>query len=102
MFQSLNDRDYGATIERAEKGVVLFVKKLCPHCKNMLVMLEKFQKMVPGVLVYTLDIEDCPAAKASLAAERAPTVYIVKGGKIAARKTGLMNPKEMIAFYETA
>ncbi len=39
---------------------------------------------------------------ATLAVERAPTVCVVKSGKVAAQKTGLMNPREMAAFYESA
>ena len=102
MYQAITDIDFSATVQSADSSVVLFVKKLCPHCKNMLKMLEKFQKIVPGITVYTADIEECPESMAVLAVERAPTVCVVKGGKITAQKTGLMNPREMAAFYESA
>lgn len=102
MYQAIADSDFNATLEGETNGVVIFVKKLCPHCKNMLKMLEKFQKLVSGVTVYTADIEDCPESMARLSVERAPTVCVVKDGKVAAVKVGLMNPREMASFYEAA
>lgn len=102
MFQAISDKEFPSTVQSTDNGVVIFVKKLCPHCKNMEKMLEKFQKLVPGVTVFTADIEDCPEAMASLSVERAPTVCVVKTGKVTARKTGLMNPREMAAFFENA
>ncbi len=102
MYQAIADSDFNTTVTGVESGVVIFVKKLCPHCKNMLKMLEKFQKLVPGVTVYTADIEDCPGAMAELSVERAPTVCVVKSGQVAAKKVGLMNPREMASFYECA
>lgn len=102
MYQSIADSTFFSTVQGTDGGVVIFVKKLCPHCKNMLKMFEKFEKIVPGVSIYTADIEECTASSATLSVERAPTVCVVKGGKIAAQKTGLMNPREMAAFYENA
>jgi thioredoxin 1 len=37
-----------------------------------------------------------------LEAERAPTIIVIKNGAVAARKAGLMNPKEMKAFFAAA
>ncbi len=102
MYQAITDNEFASTVQAADSSVVIFVKKLCPHCKNMLKMFEKFQKIVPGVTIFTADIEDCPESMATLAVERAPTVCVVKSGKVAAQKTGLMNPREMAAFYESA
>lgn len=102
MTQAITDSEFSSTVQSTDGGVVIFVKKLCPHCKNMLKMLEKFQKIVPGVPIFTADIEECPVSMAALAVERAPTVCVVKGGKITAKRTGLMNPREMAAFYEGA
>ncbi len=100
MFQAIADDVFVSTVESVDSGVVIFVKKLCPHCKNMLKMLEKFIKIVPAAQVFTADIEECPLSTAALTVDRAPTVCVVKSGKIVARKTGLMNPREMAAFYE--
>ncbi|GKT07260.1 thioredoxin family protein [Desulforhabdus sp. TSK] len=102
MYPAVTDSEFSSTVQALDSGVVIFVKKLCPHCKNMLKMFEKFQKIVPGVSIYTADIEDCPQSMASLAVDRAPTVCVVKGGKVTAQKTGLMNPREMADFYQTA
>ncbi len=102
MFTTVQDNDFASTVDSAERGVVIFTKKLCPHCKNMLKMLEKFQRIVPGIPVFTVDSEDCPESMTLASVERVPTVCVVKGGKILAQKTGLMNPREMEAFYESA
>lgn len=102
MFQAIADNEFSSAVQSADSGVVIFVKKLCPHCKNMLKMLEKFIKIVPEAAIFTADIEECPESMAALAVERAPTICIVKGGRIAAQKTGLMNPREMAAFYQSA
>ena len=42
----------------------------------------------------------CPAA--ALGAERPPTIFVIKGGEVNASKVGLMNPREMAAFFEKA
>jgi len=101
MFTTLQDNDFVSTVDSAERAIVIFTKKLCPHCKNMLKMLEKFERIVPGIPVFTVDSEDNPDSMALASVERVPTVCVVKGGKILARKTGLMNPREMEAFYES-
>ena len=102
MFTAVQDVDFRSTVQSLENGVLIFVKKLCPHCKNMLKVLEKFQNIVPGVPVYTVDSEECPDSMATSGVERVPTVCVIKSGQISARKNGLMNPREMAAFYEGA
>ena len=83
-------------------GVLLFFKKLCPHCKNMEKVLEKFGAAKPGIALYGIDIEENAAAAAALGAERPPTIFVIKGGEVKASKVGLMNPREMAAFFEKA
>jgi thioredoxin 1 len=100
MFIAIQDSDFAATVEGMEAGVIIFTKKLCPHCKNMLKALEKFEKIIPGVSVYTVDSEECPASMSKAGVERVPTLCVVKKGSITAQKTGLMNPREIAAFYE--
>jgi thioredoxin 1 len=102
MFTTVQDADFASTVDSVERGVVIFIKKLCPHCKNMLKMLEKFQRFVPGIHIYTVDSEECPESMTLASVERVPTVCVIKGGKILAKRTGLMNPREMEAFYESA
>ncbi len=100
MIEIITEADYRERIAATDKGVLLFFKKLCPHCKNMEKVLEKFGKS--GVALFGIDIEENPAAAAALGAERPPTVFAVKDGAVRASKVGLMNPREMAAFFEQA
>ena len=102
MIEIITEADYKDRIAATDKGVLLFFKKLCPHCKNMEKVLEKFATAKPGVALYGIDIEENAAAAAALGAERPPTVFAVKGGEVRASKVGLMNPREMAAFFEKA
>ena len=64
--------------------------------------LEKFGAAKPGIALYGIDIEENAAAAAALGAERPPTIFVIKGGEVKASKVGLMNPREMAAFFEKA
>lgn len=102
MFETLTDANFRETMAATEGGVLICFKQNCPHCKNMEKVLEKFSKKAEGVKLFKLDSEANPEALAELDAERAPTVCVIKNGAVAARKSGLMNPKEMLAFYKGA
>lgn len=102
MFTQLTDANYKETFSTTAEGVCIFFKKLCPHCKNMEKVLEKFAARVEGVSLFAIDSEENPAAMQDCGAERAPTIVVIKNGAIVATKAGLMNPKEMIAFYQNA
>ncbi len=102
MFTPLTTANYKEAIAATESGVLICFKKLCPHCKNMEKVLEKFAARQPGLSLLQLDSEDEPEAFKALGGERAPTVLVIKGGKVAAVKAGLMNPREMEAFYRSA
>ena len=65
-------------------------------------VLEKFGAAKPGIALYGIDIEENAAAAAALGAERPPTIFVIKGGEVKASKVGLMNPREMAAFFEKA
>ena len=65
MIEIITEADYKDRLAATQNGVLLFFKKLCPHCKNMEKVLEK-------------------------------------GGEVKASKVGLMNPREMAAFFEKA
>lgn len=101
MFTTLNDSTYAASISASNAGAVLFYKKLCPHCKNMEKVLDKFVMLKPGVELFNMDVEESPEAAQAFDALRAPTILVVKNGKVTGKKTGLMNPKEMLAFFES-
>lgn len=102
MFTELTDANYRQTIEETKSGVLICFKKQCPHCKNMEKVLEKFASKKADVFLFKLDSEENPEALAELDSQRAPTIFVIKEGKIAARKAGLMNPKEMKAFFAAA
>lgn len=102
MFTTLTDATYSEAIAQTEAGVLICFKKNCPHCKNMEKVLEKFASKKAEVSLFNLDSEENPAALAELDAERAPTIFVIKNSAIVARKAGLMNPKEMKAFYAAA
>ena len=102
MFTIVTDSDYKEKIEATQGGVLICYKQQCPHCKNMEKVLEKFARKISGLAFFKLDSEANPEALADLDAERAPTILVIKSGKIVARKAGLMNPKEMAAFYKAA
>ena len=101
MFTPLTTANYKESIAATENGVLICFKKLCPHCKNMEKVLEKFAAKQPGLSLFQLDSEEEPEAFKDLGGERAPTIVGIKGGKVAAVKAGLMNPREMEAWYRT-
>lgn len=102
MFTQLTDADFEQVLAATASGVVIFFKKQCPHCKNMEKVLEKFTAKNPDVALFSMDSEENPATVERLEAERAPTIIVIKNGAVAARKAGLMNPKEMKAFFAAA
>lgn len=99
MFSPLTDANCNAELATVQAGAVIFYKQLCPHCKNMEKVLQKFSALVPGVALFGIDIEENPATAAVHEALRAPTILVIKNGQVTGRKAGLMNPKEMLAFY---
>lgn len=102
MYTQLTTADYKQAIEGTEEGILLCSKELCPHCKNMGKVMEKFAAKNPNVKLLTVDSEKEPDVMKAIDAERVPTVIIIKGGKIVAQKTGLMNPKDLGTFYANA
>ena len=70
MIEIITEADYKDRLAATQNGVLLFFKKLCPHCKNMEKVLEKFGAAKPGIALYGIDIEENAAAAAALGAER--------------------------------
>jgi thioredoxin 1 len=101
-FIELNDMTFQSRLAETQNGIVLFYKKLCPHCKNMEKVLEKFLVRSAEGEIMKVDSELCPMAMASFKVDRVPTLVIIKKGHLADKKTGLMNVKDLIAFYENA
>lgn len=94
----LTDNDYQETLEKAN-GILLFFKKLCPNCKALEKMLEKFFIANSDVCYYRIDSEESLMAMESLDVKRVPTICIIKDGKVVSKKVGLMNLREMTEFY---
>ena len=66
MIEIITEADYKDRLAATQNGVLLFFKKLCPHCKNMEKVLEKFGAAKPGIALYGIDIEENAAAAALL------------------------------------
>lgn len=98
----LTDETCAATIAGASSALLLCIKKLCPHCKNMEKVVEKFAATEPGLELFSLDTEECMKTAASLDALRAPTLLVIKNGKAVVTKAGLMNPRELRALFDGA
>lgn len=98
-FVELTSENYREEIEALSQGIILVKKELCPHCKNMMKVLERFATGNPDVKFATVDSEKEEKIKEYLLAERVPTIVVVKNGQLAQKKGGLMNPRELKAFY---
>lgn len=101
MLTRLNRDTFTPTVAGLDQGVLICFKKLCPHCKNMEKVLEKFAASRPDVPLFSLDSEEEPELMQSVGAERVPTLCIFRDGRVAAVKAGLMNPREFAAFYDS-
>ncbi len=83
-------------------GVVLFYRKICPHCKALKKVIEKVSAANPDLTVMQIDSEGNPAAMADLEISRVPTLLVSRDGNITQRKTGLVNARELTALIQTA
>jgi len=79
---------------------VLFYKKLCPTAKTLEKVLEKFSDQTQCVSLFSIDMEENSAAAQTYEVLRAPTTLTVRNGTVVGQMAGLMNPKEMLAFYK--
>ena len=91
----LNNDNYASELVNTSRGLLLFYKKLCPHCLNMKKVIAKFVSQNEAVDNYQIDSEECPKAMQNLRVERVPTILFLKLGKIAFRKEGLINVREL-------
>ena len=97
----LTDTNFKEGIKKAAGGIVLFHKKLCPHCLNMQKVLDKLSAKRSDISIMHIDSEENPQAMDSLGVERVPTMVIIKDGEAAGRHVGLMNPRETAALYDS-
>ena len=101
MFEELSDTSFSTRLSEVKEGVCIFYKPLCPHCKNMEKVMEKFSRLRPETTLLSINIEENPLFTKSCGAERAPTLIVVRAGKITGRKAGLMNPRELTQFFDS-
>ena len=100
---TLSDTNFEKLIREAESAILLFHKKVCPHCLNMKKVIEKFiAKEDESLPVLYIDSEESPGAMESMSVERVPTLCIIKNGAVAFRHTGLMNPRQLAEKYKNA
>ena len=63
MLTTLDGTSFANTLATTEKGICICFKKLCPHCKNMEKVLEKFHNLEPDVALFRLDMEPGPGLR---------------------------------------
>jgi thioredoxin 1 len=97
----LNEEDFNSKTAD-QNGVLLFYKKICPFCKTMEGVIDKFAKANPEAVLFSVDFEEQKALTDRFQVERAPTLFILKDGQVANKKSGLMNPRELAALYQKA
>lgn len=82
--------------------IILFFKKICPHCKVLMTVLQKCMAQSPNLQIAGIDSEEQAALMERFGAERVPTVIAIKKGEAKAKKVGVMNPREMMDFFAKA
>jgi thioredoxin len=97
----LTDSDFKSQLQTAN-GIVLFYKKICPHCKAMKKVIDKVSTADPTLIVMQIDSESNPAAMAELGVERVPTLLLAKEGRIVQQKSGLMNARQLTELIQTS
>ena len=97
----LTDSDFLDGIKKIMGGIILFHKKLCPHCLNMQKVLEKLSTKRNDISIIHIDSEENPQAMASLEVERVPTLVIIKNGNAVGKHVGLMNPRQTASLYDS-
>jgi len=90
------------TILRDFNGILLAHKPVCPHCRNMKIVIEKFIRNNGDIDTLELDTEANPVAMSALQIERVPTLLIIENGEIRQRKAGLISLRELSGLYNQA
>lgn len=99
MLTRINDANFREKINNAAAGLLFCYKKLCPYCGTTRAALEKFGSSMPTLTYLSLDIEENPEAGNALEIERAPTMLVIKNGKIERARAGTMRPADIARFY---
>lgn len=96
----LTDADYQENLKESS-GLLLFYKKICPHCKALKKVIEKFSLAMPTATIMQIDSEENPQAMAEFDISRAPTLLIIRNGEIVSKTPGLMNVRQLSALYQS-
>ena len=97
----LTDATYLDYLKNIAGGIILFHKKMCPHCLNMQKVLAKLSAKRSDISIIHIDSEENPQAMASLDVELVPTLVIIKNGNAVGKHVGLMNPREATSLYDS-
>ena len=79
--------------------LVIFFKHHCPNCKVLMKVFEKCLAQRPDLTIAGVDTEQNPSIMEDMDVSKVPTVVVYKEGKPVARKSGIMNPTELMSFY---
>lgn len=82
--------------------LVIFFKHHCPNCKVLMKVLEKCLAQHPDLIIAGVNTEENQSLMENIGVSKVPTVLVYKKGKPAARKSGIMNPTELMSFYFAA
>ena len=100
-FKVLDKENFDSFVAENE-GIIIFHKKLCPHCKIMGTVLTKVQSRIPGFALAAVDSEEQTELMEKAGVTLVPTLVAVKEGKLAGWQVGVRNPNETIAFFQDA
>ncbi len=95
----MTDSGYKSQLAK-NSGIVLFYKKICPHCKALKKVIEKVATTNPTLFVMQIDSENNPIAMAEFEIERVPTLLITRNGQVSHRKSGILNVRELTALVQ--
>lgn len=82
--------------------LVMFFKSQCPNCKVLMKVMDKVKGMQPELNIAAVNSEEYPELLEKTEASRVPTTLVYKQGTLLARKVGVINPAQMLAFYQFA
>lgn len=104
MFDKMNllSAETFTTYTNTNDCLVIFFKNHCPNCRVLMKVLEKCLVQHSEFNIAGVNTEENPGLMEASDVSKVPTVIIFKTGKPVARKSGIMNPTEMMAFYFNA
>ena len=95
MIKELTDSTFDASVNE-NSGTVLvdFSATWCSPCKALEPVIEKVA--AEGVVVFKVDIDDCPKLVERFSIRSVPTVAAFKDGKLVNKTVGLVNKDALV------